>query len=1059
MANDLKKMSAGVIEMGVDAFTPDFTPELGLTVNSYNLMTGINQGTGPRYGMSPIPGHNVVAAGASEGLRGTEAGTGSLFNRSKFLAFLSIKLNDYATQDIQSDYLLWFLGHDTTSAALGAIKTTTLALNEVSAGSTYQSSIESSLSEPFWRQLAIDTNAYASVIVRRALRSTPNSQTVDEYVKDALKVDSGLYYCSSAAMSISGKKIPNKWVVGKKVTNGAANTTAIANMNLSFLRAGLPSSWQLGNFDLSPRALKFYNFDGTQLLQGFIYAAYQMQAGTFIPTFNQDTASASFALTGVGAPEANLRGAAFVPANVQYVLVKDDAGFTESSYKIALFALNGAQAFLIQEWDRNEDGQVVQLAPLLDRFFKPQIISNTYSEFGVIVATCFSRFPAYDGTTAITNYSTGATGSGNHVFLGAAGSGILRANSTYELTFSVFDKQLGTETNVGRPVKFLTGATDFVAVSVAADIFAGGFYQQKMPIQTNPILGGDAFNAAVGGAALIPENHMEVRFYYRPLGSYEWLPALFLDLTDFWYNVEEHVRWACTGQIAALPGGQPGGFIDNSFLPDDKYTCVINFKNRAFWISPKNMVFSLQNNPFAYPLRNAVSAPTGGFKGGIIHTYRGQSEQESRLIVFAQKETYIGKFNGLLLQMPVVVSSNTTATFDVDGSDFKLEPWTSITAFSFRSAVVADGILFWWGPQGVYRDDGVDVPRKISRNLEPNIFTIYDQTKTDEIHCVYDEKTKDIVWFYTPSTDSTITYAMTYDVEKEEFFFDRFNMKIDWATRISLGSMSQYKQVGDLRTVISARSSTASAIQRGYFFDSMNRSGDYRPTTELMCSRIQAGATSTQYIVTLDNGLDAANFATIVAGDFIAFHQFQQYAVQTTGVDMICKVVSTDPATRKITFQVPTGATLPIIAFGGGTSYKFFPIWHRAKAGAGLHGITYVWDSKYWMPKGINFSWIWLYVYMFFKYTTWLKVDPETFSFAYKSASGGTMITDPIRFADNSDTNFQVYHALREGKLNNQGQAIKMKISGYHIGEEWSLQYLEAHATEESGNLLKRYQG
>jgi len=59
--------------------------------------------------------------------------------------------------------------------------------------------------------------------------------------------------------------------------------------------------------------------------------------------------------------------------------------------------------------------------------------------------------------------------------------------------------------------------------------------------------------------------------------------------------------------------------------------------------------------------------------------------------------------------------------FPVDGTDFRVDTWTSITAFSYRSAVVADGILYYWGFTGVYRDVGNEIPEKISYNLEPFI--------------------------------------------------------------------------------------------------------------------------------------------------------------------------------------------------------------------------------------------------------------------------------------------------------------------------------------------------
>ncbi len=256
--------------------------------------------------------------------------------------------------------------------------------------------------------------------------------------------------------------------------------------------------------------------------------------------------------------------------------------------------------------------------------------------------------------------------------------------------------------------------------------------------------------------------------------------------------------------------------------------------------------------------------------------------------------------------------------------------------------------------------------------------------------------------------------------------------------------------------MISSRKTSAETVQRGYFFDQFNRSGDWSPERELLCKAVSAGASSNLKVLTFDSGLDATNFATIAVGDYIAFQQFKKYTSLATGSDMICKVNAINTGTPSLTVQIPEGAVLPT---GAVTERFYFPIWHKAASGDGLNGIPWVWKTKYWLPVGVNQSNIYVWLYMFFKYTAWLKLGTNSINVAYRSPSGADFITDVVNLVDNSDTNCQIYHALREGQRNNQGQAIKLKLSGSHIGEEWMLQYLEAQGTEQQGNVLKEYQG
>ncbi len=921
---------------------------------------------------------------------------------------------------------------------------------------------------------------YLSPVIKRlgnAKPTYPAAASTANFVKEVLKLDNSVYYASSAVLTIAGKKWPQKWMVGAKITNGDATHTAIPNMRFarvstSYETAGISPSWNTRDYKKSTRSLSFYNmYTIGSLAALYQYNAYNVDDTTYVQSFNEDYTAAQIVLNTVASartlPD---NGAAYVAANVNIVLLNDEEQVCDSAHRIMLVAAKGAFAYTVQDFERDYRARPVQIVSLTNRQHVPQVIATqnigtvaagnaNYTEMSYQQTSCFNAWPSYDGVTPLLKDSdTPPTVNTYMVTLGDAGSGILRANTSYEFTFSIFDKQYGIETNVGKPVKFLTGDDDFVSLSLKRDTTTVGVYDQQAwsavgILQYTYFEKTDGVNVYKNNMS----NFLEIRFYFRALGAYEWLPAYFIDFSKWLYYPNYRIHWACQGAIAALPGGQPGGYIDYSQLPIDQYDCVVNFKNRAFWFSPTAAIFSLKDNTFAYPPRNATPAPTGGFRGAIVHTYRGQSEQESRLIIFGQKETYIGKFTGVYGQMPVQVSPDVTASFDVDGSDFNVEAWTSVTAFSYRSAVVADGTLFWWGPQGVYMDDGVGTPKKISKNMEPDIFDLYDSSLTAEIHCIYDEKTKDIVWFYPPKDANTITYALTYDIENGQFFIDRFKCKIDWATRIDTTSSPVLTGLNSVRTIISARATSASSIQRGYFFDQLNRSGDWSPTRELLVKAVAVGATSLLRVLTFDSGLDATNFATIAVGDYIALQQFKKYTNQTTGDDLIGKVTVVNTVTPSLTIKIPDGSVFP--AYTATDQRTYFPIWHRAANGDGINGIPWQMESKYWIPGGVNYWAIWRWLYMFFKYTAWLKIDNNRFNIAYRTPTGGDYITDVIEFMDNSDANFQLYHALRKEDLNNQGQAIKLRLSGSHIGEEWMLQYLEAHTDEETGNMLKQFEG
>lgn len=1095
--NNYDKFSAGSMEKGVDNYNPDFSSELALDNNSYNVSSGINRGLGPRYGVVCLPGQQHTEGSTSTdtlSLRQCEDGNSSFSYRSRLKVLACFPISEYfpgTGQTGPQTYYIWVVGNDTDGTSSSLNKIDVVISSEVATAHSVSCvfpspNIASGVNYSLTNPSSFTYDPHDTPILRMNIANTGYA-TLQTYVSDIFEGFTK-YFISAAVISVGGKDVPFQWMAAARKTVSSSTTPGqldFTNDGSSYANTintplGAASTIQLGTYRQSTRGIKTYNTYGhatygQALGYSFHFANLVVDSTTYIAAHDNAGNVNQFDHGATNATRVNrIDGTTPAASDVDgKILFNDPELVSNTSYKAVLVPGKRPLAMVVQGWNRGLYGYPFQLIDLSFQRLKPATAftadhtagtGTEYKEDSIRKNTCWSAWPVFDSSSSLTKASTNPrttttlSSANSCVALGDASTGVLRSNSVYEFTYSVYDKFLGYETNVGAPAKIKTGSDDNVRISLYRDILTGGSYRETCAASfVGASTGSVVFRLQEPNTGrIIPINQIEYRVYYRKLGTYEWLPALFIDAAKYHYYPEfKDGLWACEAPIAALPGGQPGGFIDYSELPNDEYLQTFVYKNRAFWISKSNMVFSLKDNIFCYPLRNNTPAPTGGFRGAIVHTYRGQSEQESRLVIFGGKETYIGRFTGIMRQQPVVISPDVIESFDVDGSDFNVEPWTSVTAFSYRSAVVADGDLYWWGQQGIYMDDGVGNPIKISEQLEPDIFDLYEQSKTEEIFATYNEKTKEIIWFYPPKTASTITYAIVYNVKTKTFLFQRFTYKIDWAQTIDTSNAQVTQDLGGLRTLIGARTTSAGTVQRPYYFDQFTRAGDHGPNLELMVKKVEDGASSGQKKLTLASGYNSTNVSTIVAGSYISIQQFKKYTGQTTGDDIFAKVASVGTGT--ITITMPTGATLPNVTLSN--TKLFFPIWHRTASGAGLNGISWQMSSKYWMPAGVDYNAIWRWIYMFFKYVDWYKVDHQTLSMAYRTPSGADFITDTISFSDNSDSNCQIYHALQEGGLNNQGQAIKLKLSGIHLAEEWVLQYLQAYTDAEKGDILKMYQG
>lgn len=1054
---------AGIMDKGVDVFGPQFRSDLVLSENTYNVTDGLSQGIGVRNGMAPLPGQSDKETPAN--LRcnniayseGTSSATRGLTRRTRFFRLIPITMGEFDDLTSQKQFLAALVSKTSTLGADDYLDLIILSEYESAGGSDYYERVRhlyAGLHPSTWDG---DTSYYLKTELLYEGAYT------DAKVLNYFRYDSAKTYISSTVLTVSNRKIPMKWMYGRTPVT-AANTlpdyvnlwraeTVVGDPTYPEIFGGLPSQ-NRKNASTGQRSITVYGIsaffdfsDGWRLTFNLNSNPNAIKPGTgYVRTddhYDLGEMTLDTAFNGSN-------------SGVESALINDPEAFTEAGYTAILACGDKPAACIIQDWVYQNNKKVPQWVDLTEKVLFPHTVKNsTYDENGTPKGSCFKNWPDFVRGTLMVNSAGGGPA------LAGAATGILQANTVYEITFSLYNKRLNFETNVGDPVKVQLTATGSQAISLSVSTAnevqfynwaSGGSSTLDFPFLD--------FDFPIGGLTASEHkkflNYIEYRFYYRVEGSFEWLPAGSFDAAELWFRPDpQEFALICKGEVAALPGGQPGGFNDYSPLPKQQYRCVVNYKNRAFWISSTSIFFSLENNIFAYPVRNAITAKTGEFLGALVHNYPGESDQSSRLIIFSNDAIYVARFTGDKLYQAIRVSPNTVGEFPVDGSDLIVDFWTSISSFSHRSAAIADGILYYWGPQGIYRDNGTDTPEKISKRLEPNVFNWYDPTRTDEIFTSFDPTTKEITWFYPPVDDDTHpTHALVYNTESDTFLPQRFSSYIDDAYTVDF-KVDDHPELTTNRQIINERTAEANIVQRPYLFDFKNDSGDTAPLLDMVVKQVSTPA-SGQRRLTLATGYDATNFNTIAVGSYIALNQTKGYAptAAPTATNMIAKVAAVGVGT--IDIILPDDA---VLANCTPTYDEYFPFWQKGATGNGLHGFDWQIETKYWIPGGVNWYGMFCWIYCLLKYEAWAKNFTHEFEMAYRTPSGGDFISDLIEFVENSDGAMQLYHALRQGDANNQGQALKLQLSGSHIGEPWVLQYLQADVSRFLGNNLKEFTG
>lgn len=92
--------------------------------------------------------------------------------------------------------------------------------------------------------------------------------------------------------------------------------------------------------------------------------------------------------------------------------------------------------------------------------------------------------------------------------------------------------------------------------------------------------------------------------------------------------------------------------------------------------------------------------------------------------------------------------------------------------------VSAEGMLFGWGPNGLWRVSG-GRPQWMSRPIETTLAGLVDLTQMDLAHGQYNPADKVVRWHFVGSGDSACKYALSYDLAGQRWTIDRYRQGID----------------------------------------------------------------------------------------------------------------------------------------------------------------------------------------------------------------------------------------------------------------------------------------
>jgi hypothetical protein len=1037
---------------GLDVFGLDFVPRFHFGDDISNCSIARGEGVGPRYGMAPIPGHasnEPPAASLFAGLRASEgAGTYAWENRKKCFGVVPLTIGTYDSIAVRRTHYVFIC-----SSLQGGVATFDLAINVANDGGNFK--FVADIAQGFAWESLTKSGLLGTIRTKyRSLRPTP---------VEFRTIDSTRTWCRSVAYNHQGKVLNKPYWIGAVDPSypDTANRYGLPYFGYwnTFAIFGHPPSFNFGGWTKGTRAVKLWSIGyaaaPAEMIAQWNIGAKAITSASYLPTINSEggagktnLATADWPNATKINPDAGARGG--VGASMMTLLYDPELTIS-SQYQIIMSAPGKAICAIVQEHERGDDRQFFRWIDITSPIPTPQSIQTSqegafgtpYTENSRQVQSCWNVWPSTTYGTPTRNLAAVEAANQRNgtynVALGAAGSGLLRGGSIYEFAYSIYDYTTDYETNVGAPAQVLTGVDDFVCLYLLLwPTVSGGtpnpgvneFYQSVMSGYVNPF---PAYSTEHNRRV----NYLEYRIYYRELGTFEWLPAGKITQTEAFYHPDKTEFAVCESPIAALPGGQPGGFIDYSPLPEDAWEDVAVFNQRTFWISKRQMSFSMKDNPLAYPARNSVSCPRGEFRGMLVHTFKGETEHTGRLIIFGSEEMYFGEFNGMPQLVPVRVSADVVGEYPLDGSDFSVRLRSTITAFSSKAAVVADGIMYFWGPQGIFADDGVDLPQRISTELEPDLFGWYSLGDADGIVASYNSHTKEVIFYFTPSTSrgTEPTHSLVYNVRFGKWLYYKFDNKIDWAQEITIDNAARTRGIQGKRLLLGTRENAAGAISRPVFFDHLCNSGDFGYGYEWMVKEV-AALGGDNFRFTLAAGFDAAKLGAFAAGDLLATPSMGLYSEQAVCNNNIWVVITKNAGAGTVDVQRDPN-TSPAQFAAALTFDLNFPFYTNRH-----NRIAFTLISNQWAPGGLKHFYRWYYFHMLFFVELLGSYAAQTISVQYRTNVSSGFAARTVTLLNNSNGYFQVLGQMVPTNAANFGQSWQVKIEGNWIGGQLNLQYV-----------------
>lgn len=1036
--SDKEMIPISPISAGYDTHNIDYSTQWELSSDSFNCATGQSTGIGPRYGMATFP---------TQGFGQDIYSTIRMFDGLKILGIIELKLKNSDDTAKNVDSFL-FISSASTITNIASPDPNINYPDRLGHDMMTISNVNFNYSEDIRGRLQNLNSVGFGPSQRRQIyrRSGYDPQGAWLKIRENFLIQKNKAdYQKTSIFKSPKKSYSHQTIVGE--TRGTPTNTDPKDMLL--FPFGASTYLNLKQYSAEqPRDIEV-KICKENLQRKYIYKDLIPDENIYKPALQDTNVATNLDLSSytptTEPPLVGTGGNYNFPLNT---ILIDPLHKVETSFTM-LTTISGSNIYatIMQEYVNDSFNRRMQYIDLKNPFPAPMpkdtknnyANNGSYTENSIIKQTCFHEWPSFENFSVLVTKGQSSPDDQEftiHTF--GPNTGVLRTNRTYEITYSIFDKSIGHESNVGLPAKFDVDEdnTAIVLRRIVADTVSG------KSRQVCPILGPGRYPIDPKDPVIQQfANDCQFRFYYREIGTFEWLPALFVDVSDYIANPDPQYMLGCTGQEFGVVGGQPGGINDYSPLPDEEYVDTVVYRSRLFVLSTDALRWSNSNDPISFPLRNTVPSSSDSFIGMVVHNYPGQADQRARLIVFGSNQIYVGSFTGRKQQQQVQIDSE-LAVFEVDGSDFVLEPWTRDTAFSSRSFVIADGFLYYWGPTGVFFDDGVNTPKKLSANIEPEISDLIDNSKKDEIFCVYNSLTQEVIFFYTPKDTSTYKkHALVFNRKTGGFYAWRSKANIVWAQNFDINQ--EFEWAGE-RVVVGVKNNENSKIAP-YFMDQKCQGGDYTSELFAQAEGFQKGLSHP--VISIKDYT-----SSITAGSILSVTGLSQYYPGESLPDNLkIQIIQTNSGYPSITGTFVSDFEFPNSIFANGRNSQS-PLFIE-----GINNIDWSIENTYFCPGGIFQEWIFHYLHFLIRIKTLETVLERIFLLTHSTPTGEEN-TFTIDIDNNSKGHCQRYAMLEEGINSNRGQGLKLKLSGSDIFTGWVIQYLSAYANKIGDEFLQEFE-